>query len=155
MILVGLLDGKPYEVMGGLSNLIEIPQKHTEGLLIKHPRKTMNSVYDLTVGANGDEIRVRDIVKVFDNPNNSAFTRLISLSLRHGANIQYAVEQMQKDRDSDMFSFAKCVARVLKSYIKDGTEATDKECPSCGVGDGLIYIEGCLTCKNCGYAKCG
>ena len=155
MILVGLLDGKPYEVMGGLSNLIEIPQKHTEGLLIKHPRKTMNSVYDLMVGANGDEIRVRDIVKVFDNPNNSAFTRLISLSLRHGANIQYAVEQMQKDRDSDMFSFAKCVARVLKSYIKDGTEATDKECPSCGVGDGLIYIEGCLTCKSCGYAKCG
>jgi len=115
----------------------------------------MNSIYDLMVGTNGDEIRVRDIVKVFDNPNNSAFTRLISLSLRHGANIQYAVEQMQKDRDSDMFSFAKCVARVLKNYIKDGTEATDKECPSCGVGDGLIYIEGCLTCKSCGYAKCG
>jgi len=155
IILVGLLDGKPYEVMGGLSNLIEIPQKHTEGLLVKHPRKTMNSIYDLMVGTNGDEIRVRDIVKVFDNPNNSAFTRLISLSLRHGANIQYAVEQMQKDRDSDMFSFAKCVARVLKNYIKDGTEASDKECPSCGVGDGLIYIEGCLTCKSCGYAKCG
>ena len=125
IILVGLLDNKPYEVMGGLSNLIEIPQKHTEGLLIKHPRKTMNSIYDLMVGDNGD------------------------------ANIQYAVEQMQKDRDSDMFSFAKCIARVLKSYIKDGTEATDKECPSCGAGDGLIYIEGCLTCKSCGYAKCG
>ena len=79
----------------------------------------MNSVYDLMVGADGDEIRVRDIVKVFDNPNNSAFTRLISLSLRHGAKIQSAVEQMQKARDSDMFSFAKCIARVLKSYIKD------------------------------------
>ena len=154
IILVGMLDGKPYEVMGGLSNLIEIPAKHTEGILVKHPRKTMNSVYDLRVGKNGDTIVVKDIVKVFDNPNNSAFTRLISLSLRHGANIQYVVEQMQKDRDSDMFSFAKCVARVLKSYITDGSRASDKTCPECNA-DGLIYIEGCLTCKSCGYAKCG
>ena len=154
IILVGMLDGKPYEVMGGLSNLIEIPVKHTQGILIKHPRKTMNSVYDLRVGTNGDTILVKDIVKVFDNPNNSAFTRLISLSLRHGANIQYVVEQMQKDRDSDMFSFAKCVARVLKSYITDGSKASDKTCPECNA-DGLIYIEGCLTCKSCGYAKCG
>ena len=154
IILVGLMDGKPYEVMGGLSNLIEIPTKHTKGILIKHPRKTMNSVYDLKVGTNGDSVRVRDIVKVFDNPNNSAFTRLISLSLRHGANIQYVVEQMQKDRDSDMFSFAKCVARVLKGYIKDGTTASDKVCPECGV-DGVVYVEGCLTCRSCGASKCG
>ena len=153
IILVGLLDGKPYEVMGGLSNLIEIPQKHTEGMLIKHPRKTMNSVYDLKVGTNGDSVRVRDVVKVFDNPNNSAFTRLISLSLRHGANIQYVVEQMQKDRDSDMFSFAKCVARVLKTYIKDGTVVSDKTCPSCSA-ESLIYVDGCASCKQCGFSKC-
>jgi ribonucleoside-diphosphate reductase alpha chain len=154
IILVGMLDGKPYEVMGGLSNLIEIPAKHTQGILVKHPRKTMNSVYDLRVGKNGDTIVVKDIVKVFDNPNYAAFTRLISLSLRHGASIQYVVEQMQKDRDSDMFSFAKCVARVLKNYITDGTAASDKVCTECG-SDGLVYLEGCLTCRDCGYSKCG
>ncbi len=154
IILVGMLDDKPYEVMGGLSNLIEIPAKHTQGILVKHPRKTMNSVYDLRVGKNGDTIVVKDIVRVFDNPNYAAFTRLISLSLRHGASIQYVVEQMQKDRDSDMFSFAKCVARVLKNYITDGTTASDKGCPECG-SDGLIYLEGCLTCRDCGYSKCG
>jgi ribonucleoside-diphosphate reductase alpha chain len=108
----------------------------------------------LRVGKNGDTIVVKDLVKVFDNPNYAAFTRLISLSLRHGANIQYVVEQMQKDRDSDMFSFAKCVARVLKNYIIDGSEGSDKICTECGV-DGLIYIEGCLTCRECGFAKCG
>ena len=154
IILVGMYDGKPYEVMGGLSNLIEIPAKHTQGILVKHPRKTKNSVYDLRVGKNGDTIVVKDIVKVFDNPNYAAFTRLISLSLRHGASIQYVVEQMQKDRDSDMFSFAKCVARVLKNYITDGSKASDKTCTECGA-DGLIYLEGCLTCRDCGYAKCG
>ena len=149
------MEGRPYEVMGGLATYIEIPKKYTEGKLIKHPRKTMNSKYDLKFGENGDEVNIKDIVKVFDNPNHSSFTRLISLSLRHGAPMQYVVEQMQKDKDSDMFSFARCVARVMKNYIEDGTEAGDKTCSSCGYENGLIYIEGCLTCKNCGYSKCG
>jgi len=154
IIMVGLMEGKPYEVMGGLSNLIEIPKKYTEGLLVKHPRKTINSIYDLKIGRNGDSIIVKDLVKVFDNPDHSAFTRMISLGLRHGASIQYVVEQMQKDRDSDLFSFAKCVSRVLKNYIKDGTKASEKTCSECKT-DGLIYIEGCVSCKNCGYSKCG
>ena len=154
IIVVGLMDGRPYEVMGGLSNLIEIPKKYDEGILVKHPRKTMNSIYDLEIGRNGDSFIVKDLVKVFDNPNHSAFTRIISLGLRHGTNIQYVVEQLQKDRDADLFSFAKCVSRVLKNYIKDGTRVTEKTCTECKT-EGLIYVEGCITCKACGYAKCG
>jgi len=154
VILVGIMDGKPYEVMGGLSNLIEIPKRYTEGILVKNPRKTMNSIYDLKIGRNGDSIVVRDLVRVFDNPNHSAFTRMMSLGLRHGASVQYVVEQMQKDRDSDMFSFARCAARILKNYIKDGTAVTEKTCSECGQ-EALVYLEGCVTCKACGYAKCG
>ena len=154
LILVGLMGEKPYEIMGGLSNLIEIPKDKAEGILVKNPRKTMNSVYDLKVGKNGDIVVIKDLVKAFDNPNHSAFTRMISLGLRHGASIQYVVEQLQKDRDSDMFSFAKCIARILKSYIPDGQRATEKTCSSCET-DGLVYVEGCATCKNCGFAKCG
>ena len=154
VIMVGIMDGKPYEVMGGLSNLIEIPRDKAKGILVKNPRKTINSIYDLRVGTNGDTIIIKDLVKVFDNANHSAFTRMISLGLRHGANIQYVVEQLQKDRDSDMFSFAKCVARVLKNYIPDGQEATEKTCSECNEPN-LIYVEGCVTCTACGYAKCG
>ena len=154
VIMVGMMDGKPYEVMGGLSNLIEIPRDKAEGILVKNPRKTMNSVYDLKVGKNGETVVVKDLVSAFDNPNHSAFTRMISLALRHGANIQYTVEQLQKDRDSDMFSFAKCIARILKNYIPDGQTATEKTCGECGT-EGLIYVEGCVTCNNCGFAKCG
>ena len=154
VIMVGLLDGKPYEVMGGLSNLIEIPRGKAKGVLIKNPRKTVNSIYDLRVGTNGDTIIIKDLVKVFDNANHSAFTRMISLGLRHGANIQYVVEQLQKDKDSDMFSFSRCIARILKNYIPDGQQATEKTCPECG-SEGLIYVEGCATCTSCGYAKCG
>jgi len=154
IIVVGLMDDKPYEVMGGLSNLIEIPRDKAEGILVKNPRKTMNSIYDLKVGKNGDHVIVKDLVKVFDNPNHSAFTRMISLGLRHGSNIQYVVEQLQKDRDSDMFSFAKCISRILKNYIPDGQTATEKTCTECKT-EGLIYVEGCVTCRNCGFAKCG
>jgi len=154
VIMVGLMDGKPYEVMGGLSNLIEIPRAQAEGTLVKHPRKTMNAVYDLQIGTNGDTVIVKDLVKAFDNPNHSAFTRMISLALRTGANIQYVVEQLQKDRDADLFSFAKGVSRVLKGYITNGANASEKICSDCKA-EGLVYMEGCITCKACGYAKCG
>ena len=153
VVLVGLLDGKPYEVMGGLASLIEIPKKYNKGLITKRHRKTMPSIYDLRYAGGDDQTLIKDIVKVFDNPNHSAFTRVISLTLRHGARINFLVEQLQKDKDSDMFSFARCIARVLKNYIEDGTRSASY-CPQCEV-DSVIYIEGSQTCQNCGYAKCG
>jgi ribonucleoside-diphosphate reductase alpha chain len=154
VFLIGLWEGKPYEVMGGLANLIEIPRKYKNGTIVKHPRKTMNSVYDLRFGEGDDEVLIKNVVKVFDNPNNSIFTRMISLSLRHGAKINYVVEQLQKNRESDMFSFSRCIARILKNYIQDGERASEKTCPACG-SEGLVYMEGCATCTQCGYAKCG
>ena len=154
VFLIGLWEGKPYEVMGGLANLIEISRKHKTGTIVKHPRKTMNSVYDLRFGEGDDETLIKNVVKVFDNPNNSIFTRMISLSLRHGAKINYVVEQLQKNRESDMFSFSRCIARILKNYIQDGERASEKTCPSCD-SEGLVYVEGCVTCTQCGYAKCG
>ena len=155
-ILVGLYSDKPYEVLGGLSNLIEIPKKYINGRLTKHSFKTKSNRYDLVFGDSGDEVIVRDIVKVFDNPNNSAFTRMISLGLRYGARPSFLVEQLQKDKDSDMFSFARCIARILKNYIENGESAySDKACPSCSTENGLIYQDGCINCQACGYAKCG
>ena len=151
-VLVGLFDNKPYEVMGGKSDLIEIPKKYEKGILIKHSRKTTNSKYDLKFG--GDEkITVKDIVRVFDNPNHSAFTRMLSLALRHGAKTKFLVQQLMKDRESDVFSFSKCVARVLKKYIPEGDNVNGVNCEDCG--SELIYIEGCVTCKSCGFSKCG
>ena len=154
VVLVGLIDGKPYEVLGGEASLIEIPKRYDKGRLTKHCFKTRHNRYDLSFGYNGDTIHIKDVVKVFDNPNNSAFTRMISLGLRHGAQAKFMVEQLQKDKDSEMFSFAKCIARILKNYIKDGEVPSDKLCSECG-SESLLYQDGCITCTSCGYAKCG
>ena len=155
-IIIGLMDGKPYEIFGGKSEFVEIPKKYKSGYLTKRPRKSMNSKYDLSFGDEGEEIHVRDIATVFDNPNHSAFTRTLSLALRHGAPVHYICEQLQKDKDADLFSFSKVIARCLKKYIQDGTIAGNgifggKCCDS----PNIVYQEGCATCANCGMAKCG
>jgi len=153
-ILVGLMDGRPYEIMGGLQQYIEIPKKYKYGELLKHSYKSKDSRYDLVIERNGDQLAVKDIVKMFDNPNHSAFTRTISLALRHGAKIQYVVEQLQKDREADMFSFAKVTARVLKKYIANGTKVSMHVCENCSSDGSLVYQEGCMMCTACGYSKC-
>ena len=68
-ILVGMMDGKPYEVLGGKSEFIEIPSSYDSGKITKRSRKTMPSKYDLHFGENESEVVVKDIVKVFDNPD--------------------------------------------------------------------------------------
>lgn len=154
VVLVGLFEGKPYEILAGEASLIEIPKKYNKGTLSKQVFKTKNNRYDLTFGYNGDSITVKDVVKAFDNPSNAAFTRMISLGLRHGAKPRFMVEQLSKDKNSDMFSFSKCISRILKNYIQDGETPSDKECEECGA-ETLIYQDGCVTCTSCGYAKCG
>jgi len=150
-ILVGLMDGKPYEILGGANKIVDLPKNAKKGELVKVSTGKNQARYDLIV----DDLTVKDVSKVFDNPNYSAFTRLLSLSLRHGAPINYVVEQMQKEQDSDMFSFARSISRVLKQYVPDGTKATgQKTCPECD-STNLIYQDGCVTCSDCGNSKCG
>jgi len=150
-ILVGLMDGKPYEILGGANKIVDLPKNAKKGQLVKVSTGKNQARYDLIV----DDLTVKDVSKVFDNPNYSAFTRLLSLSLRHGAPINYVVEQMQKEQDSDMFSFARSISRVLKQYVPDGTKATgQKTCPECN-STNLIYQDGCVTCSDCGNSKCG
>jgi len=150
-ILIGLLDGKPYEVIGGANKIVDLPRTAKKGKLIKTSLTKTQARYDLVV----DELTVKDVVKVFDNANYSSFTRLLSLSLRHGAKINYVVEQLQKDESSDMFSFARVIARVLKQYVPDGTRvSSQKTCPDCN-STNLIYQDGCVTCGDCGFSRCG
>jgi ribonucleoside-diphosphate reductase alpha chain len=155
LVLVGLNEGKPYEVFCGIPENIEIPKKYKSGVLIKNGKRDGVTTYNLQVPVGDDENLVfKDIINLFDNPTQGAFSRTVSLALRHEVPLHYVVEQLQKDKSSDMFSFARVIARVLKGYIKDGTASSEKGCPQCGNTE-LVYQEGCLSCKNCSYSKCG
>lgn len=161
-IFVGTLNGKPYEVFGGLSKYVDIPNKYKIGKIVKNGKVDGLTTYNLKIGEGDDEMAIRDIANVFENANFGAFTRTISLALRHGTPIQYVVEQLLKDKHSDVTSFATVVARVLKNYILDGTKSTaeskcpNDKCPSniAGIPSSFAYQEKCLTCTNCGWSKC-
>lgn len=155
LVLVGLNDGKPYEIFCGVAENIEVPKKSKTGFIVKNGKKEGVATYNLRVPVgNDDEVVFKDIVNLFDNPAHSAFTRTLSLTLRHHIPINFIVEQLQKGKNEDMFSFSRVLARVLKTYIPDGTKSTgDKICKNCG-SESLVYMEGCVTCSSCGSSKC-
>jgi len=156
---VGLLEGRPYEIMGGLSTNVTMPKRVKHGKTVKHngpttPKARYDFHYDYEEDEDNETV-LKDIATLFDNATYSAFTRTISLALRHGTDVRFVVEQIQKgaEKEDDLFSFSKAVSRVLKHYIEDGTKI-DKKCLECGAQD-LIYQEGCMICKSCGSSKCG
>ena len=153
---VGLLNGSPYEIFVGLSKFIDIPNKYKNGKIIKNGKNADGlTTYNLSVGDDPDDrMMIKDIANIFENKGHEAFTRMISLNLRHGTPLQYVVEQLTKDKFAELTSLSKVMARVLKSYIKDGTKTEEKVCPLCNEAGGLVYQEGCLTCKKCSFSKC-
>lgn len=155
-IFIGLFNNKPYEIFGGLSKYVVIPNKYKYGKIVKNGKDPEGiTAYNLVIGEGDDQMIIKDISNIFENKNYGAFTRLLSLSLRHGTPIQFIVEQLQKDKNSDLTSFSRVISRVLKSYIKDGTKSmSDKYCPSCKSENSIIYQEGCSLCSNCSWSKC-
>lgn len=156
LVLVGLHKDKPYEIFCGLQEHVEVPKKIKSGTLVKNGKINGVATYNLRIPlGDDDELVFKNIVELFDNPIYGALTRTISLALRHGVPLQYLIEQLRKDKHSDIMSFSACIARVLsKHYIPDGTKGTEKTCSDCG-GVNLAYVQGCVTCFDCGSSKCG
>ena len=140
-VIVGLLDGHPYEVFAGRNGCITHAKK---GKISKHQRG--HYVLDAEDGTT-----VKDICDLLTD-EQAVITRMISLSLRHGSDITFVVDQLEKS-PGDMTNFGKAMARVLKKYIKDGTKVTGYSCEACGSVN-VIRQEGCATCKDCGSSKC-
>jgi ribonucleoside-diphosphate reductase alpha chain len=157
LFFVGMHDGQPYEVFGGVSKNFTIPHKYKDGWILKNGKNKQGvTQYHLILGSledSNEKMEFKDINKHFNNKEYGAFTRLVSLSLRHGAPIKYICEQITKTGCAgDLFSFQRAVSRILKKYIADG-EKSQAECPLCKSTD-LIYKNGCPTCKICGHSSC-
>lgn len=140
MVAVGLLEKKPYEIFT-FENRWDTP-KHSKGEIIK----VKKGQYDIQIQ---DSIRLENVTESDMSPEEEDLTRMVSMSLRHGANIEFVVNQLNKTKS--IVSFSKATARVLKKYIPDGKEASG-DCPECG--GNLRYEEGCKKCTNCSYSAC-
>ena len=104
-VLVGMHGGDPYEIFAGKNGFIGKSIK--SGILIKFMRP--KGVYKAIL-EDGLEISP---VNATCTEEEDALTRMTSTALRHGACIQYVVQQLEKVK-GDMTSFAKCMARALK-----------------------------------------
>ncbi|MBS1548258.1 MAG: adenosylcobalamin-dependent ribonucleoside-diphosphate reductase [Bacteroidetes bacterium] len=156
---VGLIDGKPYEIFTGLADDDEgilLPRWVNDGLIIKNKDEEGNSRYDFQFkNIKGYKTTIEGLSHKF-NPEFWNYAKLISGTLRHGMSIEKVVDLVnQMELDSESINTWKAgVARALKRYIPDGTEANGQHCSNCGSNQ-VIYQEGCLICKNCGNSKCG
>jgi len=156
---VGLLNHKPYEIFTGLADDEEgilLPKTVTEGKIIKTTDGNGNKRYDFQFqNKRGYKTTVEGLSHKFDKEYWN-YAKLISGVLRYGMPIDQVIKLvagLQLDSES-INTWKVGVERALKKYIPDGTQIAGQECPSCG-HKALIYQEGCLTCKNCGYSKCG
>ena len=156
---IGLIDEKPYEIFTGFADDedgILIPRWVNEGLIIKNRNEDGSSRYDFQYkNKRGYKTTIEGLSHKF-NPEYWNYAKLISSTLRHGMPIDKVVElinSLQLDSES-INTWKNGVARALKRYIADGTEAHKQKCENCN-STALIYQEGCLTCKDCGSSKCG
>jgi len=155
IFLVGLLKDRPYEIFGGERTTLHIPIKYKTGWIRRNGHdKNGKRMYDLIIGDinNQDDQFVYTQFQEHFSAIKGSYTRLISLQLRHGVPIKFIHEQLLKTNESDMLSFERGVARVLKKYIKDG-EKSSSRCPECN-SKSLIYEEKCFKCTNCGFTGC-
>lgn len=142
-VVVGLLEGLPYEVF--LINDFKPTKQQKSGKISRIKQKH----YRLT---SEDEVLL-DNAEEHCSKEQEAMARLTSLSLRHNVELDYVITQISKVK-GDMFDSCRAIAKALKRYLKDGSKIKSESCQSCG-GKNIVHLEGCLTCADCGISKCG
>lgn len=155
---IGLMDNRPYEIFTGLNDDedgIILPRWVNEGVIIKNKEADGTSRYDFQYkNQRGYKTTIEGLSHKF-NPEYWNYAKLISGTLRHGMPIENVVDLINSlDLDEAINTWKNGVARALKRYVPDGTLAQKSKCPNCG-STNQQYLEGCLTCKDCGASRCG
>jgi len=156
---IGLINKQPYEIFTGLADDedgILIPRWVNDGLIIKNRNEDGTSRYDFQYkNKRGYKTTIEGLSHKF-NPEYWNYAKLISSTLRHGMPIVKVVDLINSLHleGESLNTWKNGVARALKGFVTDGTEAKGQKCDNCR-STNLIYQEGCLTCKDCGSSKCG
>jgi len=146
-VVVGLVEGKPYEifVLKGIDNHT-FPSKIEKG----HITKIKSKHYELT-GSIGDKTYKVDNIIELMSIDERVDTRKYSSMLRHRMHPKHIINQIEEF--ATIVSFDKVVQRVLRNYVIEKEEDRIK-CPSCGSSN-YYSEEGCWKCPDCNFSKCG
>lgn len=142
IVLIGLLDGKPYEVFAFRPlNPVNIPAH--KGIITK--------VSKMHYSFDSEHISISNLELANTNIEENAATLYSSMLLRHGVSIEYIIKTAKKVNDN-ISSFSSAMCRILAKYISNG-EIKGEVCPDCG--SVLIRENGCVHCSSCGWSRCG
>ncbi len=154
--VVGLLNGRPYEIFTGVSDDFWIPTWVQKGWIIKSRPDGVDSRYDFQFeDRQGYKITIEGLSRSFDKEFWN-YAKLISGILRHGMPLPFVVNIISKlhfEVDS-INTWKNGVERALKKFIPNGTKTADHDCPKCHEKDSLIHEEGCVKCRLCDYSLC-
>jgi ribonucleoside-diphosphate reductase alpha chain len=154
---VGLYNGRPYEIFTGKADDFLVPAWVEKGWVIKNRSEKGRSRYDFQYeDRHGYKVTMEGLSRSF-NKEYWNYAKLISGILRHGMPLQFVVHLVNTlDLKSDSITTWKNgLERALKKFIPDGTQAVVAQaCPKCSETGNMVYQEGCLVCKSCGYSAC-
>jgi len=155
--VVGIYNGRPYEIFTGKAEGFFLPNWITQGWVTRTKEDSQkNARYDFHFeDKDGYKVTMEGLSRQFTKEYWN-YAKLISGILRHGMPLPYVVDLISNlvlESDS-INTWKNGVVRALKKFIPDGTKSKECQCPECGDENGLLYKEGCLICKSCGYSKC-
>ena len=155
--VVGLYEGRPYEIFTGYAEDFPLPASVTKGWVVRVKEdENTPARYDFEFkDKDGYKVHWEGLSRTF-NAMYWDYAILISSMLRYGAPLPMIIDIISglKVGSDQINTWKNGVVRALKKYIPDGTIAEKTKCPECGE-PGLVYKEGCLVCPSCGYSKCG
>lgn len=140
IVLVGLLNNKPYEIWAFEPNITIGVEGH-RGVITK--KSKMHYMF------KSEHLQIHELELANENIEEKAATLYASMLLRHGVPIKYVVKTAKKV-NNNITSFSSAMCRVLNKYVP--AEVTGEKCPECG-GE-LIRESGCIHCKECGWSRC-
>ena len=154
--VVGLYEGRPYEIFSGKAASFVLPNSVEKGWVIRVKEEdNLPARYDFQFLDNdGYKVTIEGLSRMFKKEYWN-YAKLISGILRHGMPITNVIDLISKltlDTDS-INTWKNGIARALKKYVKDGTIVEGEKCPQCG--GKIIYTSGCKQCSDCGWSKCG
>lgn len=143
--IVTLKNGVPYELFIDTNN----PEPNANA------DEAAEALIKLAQANRIDNEIIQDQLRKSNHQSNvRRLGRLLSLNLRHEAPIDSIIDTLHGLSCYHAGSVVFHVAKILAEQVPDGTTFKG-DCPGCNKTGTIRYQGGCVTCRDCGYSKCG